>query len=185
LLTKLEKGVLLFAEPSITGDISFSRSVVLLTNHNKDGSIGFVLNKPLNFTLTDLIPEISKDFKVYNGGPVEQDNLYFIHNKPHLIKDSIEITDGIFWGGNFEIVLELIKANLLNKNDIKFFLGYSGWDFNQLDNELRNQSWIVSENCHKENIIKVNYEKLWKNKMLQLGEEYSIWSNSPEDPTFN
>ena len=78
---KPKKGDLLFAEPTILGDISFNRSVILLTNHSKDGSIGFILNKPLNFLLSDLIPEVEQEFKVYNGGPVEQDNLYFIHKK--------------------------------------------------------------------------------------------------------
>lgn len=185
LLTRLEKGVLLFAEPSIIGDVSFNRSVVLLTNHNNDGSIGFILNKPLNFTISDLIPEIEKEFKVYNGGPVEQDNLYFIHKNPELIPGSVEITNGIYWGGNFDTVIQLIKDDKLNSNDIKFFLGYSGWDFSQLGEELKTNAWIVSENIHKNQIIKIDYELLWKDKMIELGEDYSIWSNAPEDPTFN
>ena len=101
--TKPKKGDLLIAEPSIIGDMSFNRSIVLLADHNTDGSIGFILNKPLKYTIQDLIPEIKADFKVYNGGPVEQDNLYFIHKVPELIPDSIEISLGIFWGGDFSV----------------------------------------------------------------------------------
>jgi len=185
ILIKLRKGNLLFAEPSIIGDLSFNRSVVLLTNHGKDGSIGFILNKPLKFTLNDLIPEIEEDFKVFNGGPVEQDNLYFIHKCPNLIPDSIEISNGIFWGGHFDTVIELIKSKKISPKDIKFFLGYSGWDLNQLEEELKTNAWIVSDNIYKQNIIEKDDKFFWKDKMVELGGDYSIWCNAPENPSYN
>ncbi|MEM7187183.1 MAG: YqgE/AlgH family protein, partial [Bacteroidota bacterium] len=93
---KPDKGVLLIAEPSIIGDVSFNRSVVLLAEHNENGSVGFILNKPLEYRLKDFLPEVNSDLRVYNGGPVEQDNLYFIHKVPELIPDSIEISNGIY-----------------------------------------------------------------------------------------
>ncbi|MEZ0129373.1 YqgE/AlgH family protein, partial [Flavobacterium sp. LBUM151] len=129
---KLKKGHLLIAEPSIIGDLSFNRSVILLADHNKEGSIGFIINKPLKYTINDLIPEIDATFKIYNGGPVEQDNLYFIHNIPELIPNSVEISNGIYWGGDFESTKDLINEGSINKNNIRFFLGYTGWDENQL-----------------------------------------------------
>ncbi|MGV3697836.1 YqgE/AlgH family protein, partial [Flavobacterium sp.] len=89
---KLQKGVLLLAEPSIIGDLSFNRSVILLADHTSEGSVGFILNKPLTYTINDLIPEISSDFKEDNGGPLEQVNLYFIHNSPEVIPNNIEIS---------------------------------------------------------------------------------------------
>ena len=99
---KPKKGKLLIAEPALTGDVSFNRSVVLLAEHNDEGAVGFILNKPLEYDICDLVSEIKVPLKVFNGGPVEQDNLYFIHKVPHLIEDSIEISDGIYWGGDFE-----------------------------------------------------------------------------------
>ena len=149
IITKPKKGHLLIAEPSIIGDLSFNRSVILLADYNEQGSIGFILNKPLEYTLNDLIPETDAQFKVHNGGPVEQDNLYFIHQVPELIPDSIEISNGVFWGGNFEIVLQLLEDKKLATTDIRFFLGYSGWDAKQLDNELESNAWIISENVYK------------------------------------
>ncbi len=109
--TILEKGMLLVAEPSIIGDMSFHRSVILLAEHSTSGSVGFILNKPLAYTLNDLIPEINAFHTIYNGGPVEQDNLYFMHTIPELIPESIEISNGIYWGGTLK--LQRICCNVL------------------------------------------------------------------------
>lgn len=180
-----KKGNLLIAEPTIIGDMSFNRSIVLLADHSQEGSIGFILNKPLEYNINDLVPSVDANYKVYNGGPVEQDNLYFIHKVPELIPNSIEISLGIFWGGDFSKVAELISNNTISENDIRFFLGYSGWETNQLENELKSNSWVVTENTYKNAIIEKHYESFWKEKMLELGGEYSIWSNAPENPNYN
>lgn len=184
-ITTPKKGNLLIAEPTIIGDISFNRSIILLADHSAEGSIGFILNKPLDYTIKDLVPEVQANFKVYNGGPVEQDNLYFIHKIPHLIPNSIEISLGIYWGGDFNNVAELIAKETINENDIKFFLGYSGWGANQLEDELKSNSWLVTENIYNNSIIEKSYETFWKEKMLEFGDEYSIWSNAPENPNYN
>ena len=180
-----KKGTLLIAEPSIIGDMSFNRAVILLADYNDEGSIGFILNKPLEYQLKDLVPETSSKFKVHNGGPVEQDNLYFIHQVPDLVPDSIEISHGVYWGGNFNIVLKLIEDNKIKEGDIRFFLGYSGWDSKQLDSELESNSWIISENIYKNSLIDKCCDSFWKDKMVELGGDYSIWSNAPENPSFN
>lgn len=180
-----QKGNLLIAEPSILGDLSFNRSIILLADHTEEGSVGFILNKPLDYTLDDLIPEVSAKYTVYNGGPVEQDNLYFIHTSPDNIPNSIEISHGIFWGGDFNTVINAINSGELNENNVRFFLGYSGWDANQLQDELTSNSWILTENIYKSTIIERSDTTFWKEKMLELGGEYSIWSNAPEDPSYN
>ena len=120
----LKKGHLLIAEPSIIGDMSFNRSIIIIADHNSEGSIGFILNKPLEFTLQDLIPEIEIPYKVYNGGPVEQDNLFYIHKIPEHIPNSIEISQGLYWGGNFEKVTELIQEGKLNNSRAKRIYAY-------------------------------------------------------------
>jgi len=178
------KGRLLIAEPSILNDRSFNRSVILLTEHNKTGSVGFIMNKPLEYKISDLVPELNCDFKVYNGGPVSQENLYFIHNIPHLIPNSIKIAAGIYWGGDFESVSELLKNDKITQSDIRFFLGYSGWGANQLNNELEKESsWLVIENVYS-NILTTN-ASMWKNKLMEIGGEYQIWANAPKNPSLN
>ena len=180
-----KKGHLLIAEPSILGDVSFNRSVVLLAEHNNEGSIGFILNKPLNYTINDLLPEIEASFKIYNGGPVEQDNLYFIHNIPDVIPNSVEISNGIFWGGDFETTKQLINEGKITKNHIRFFLGYSGWSINQLENEMQENAWIVSENTLKDKLLSKPSDLFWKEKIIEQGGEYVLFSNSPENPMLN
>lgn len=180
-----KKGNLLIAEPSTLGDLSFNRSVILLAEHNDEGSVGFILNKPLNYTINDLVPEIAASFEVYNGGPVEQDNLYFIHNVPNIIPSSIEIANGIYWGGDFETTKELINSGEISKKNIRFFLGYSGWDKAQLESELKENSWIIVENNQKSKLLAKSSQHFWKEKIDELGGEYVLFSNAPSDPMLN
>ncbi|WP_269684056.1 YqgE/AlgH family protein [Flavobacterium lacustre] len=182
---KLKKGHLLIAEPSIIGDLSFNRSVILLADHNQEGSVGFIINKPLKYTIKDLLPDINANFKIYNGGPVEQDNLYFIHNVPDLIPNSIEISNGIYWGGDFESVKNLINLGKINKNNIRFFLGYTGWEEDQLATEMECNSWIIAANSYENKIIGKSTTHFWKEKIIELGGDYVIWSNAPENPLLN
>ena len=182
---KLNKGQLLIAEPYIIGDLSFNRSVILLADHNKDGAVGFIINKPLKYTIHDLLPDIRANFKIYNGGPVEQDNLYFIHNVPDLIPNSVEISNGIYWGGDFESTKELINSGKINKNNVRFFLGYTGWDVKQLETEMDSNSWIIAKNSYENKIIGKSTTHFWKEKIIELGGEYLIWSNAPENPYLN
>lgn len=180
-----QKGSLLVAEPSILGDISFNRSVILLSHHTPSGSVGFILNKALDLTLDELMPSINKRFKLFNGGPVEQDNLYFIHTLPALIPGSVEISNGIFWGGHFDAIVDLINTNRINDDEIKFFLGYSGWDANQLEAELNSDAWLIAENVNYNQIILASDALFWKNEIKKFGGDYLIWQNAPENPSYN
>ncbi len=181
---KPTKGKLLIAEPSILNDSSFNRSVILLTEHDENGSVGFIFNKPAPYTIKDIIPDIDSSLKVYFGGPVSENNLYFVHKVPELIPNSIEIENGIYWGGDFEVVQELLNDKILSKNDIRFFLGYSGWSKEQLNEELSITSWLVRENNFK-NLFKVGHNNFWKNELIKIGGIYKIWANAPKNPSLN
>ncbi len=182
---KLKRGYLLVAEPSIFGDVTFNRSVILLADHSVEGSVGFILNKPLKYSINDLIPDVHASFTIYNGGPVEQDNLYFIHNIPDLIPNSLEISNGIFWGGDFELTKNLINTGKITKDNIRFFLGYTGWDTQQLEDEMDANSWILSDNTYRNEIIGKAAAHFWKEKMQELGGEYLLFLNAPENPLAN
>ncbi len=179
-----QKGRLLASEPYLP-DPNFERTIILLTEHNVDGSVGFVLNKPSESLVGEIMEDIRNiQSKVYIGGPVQQDTLHFIHRIPNLT-DCIEVCEGIFWGGNFEQLLLLTESNQLDVLDIKFFLGYSGWSPGQLEEELKADSWIVSDQVSQDLIFETPPELMWKKSLQSLGGRFSVYSNYPIDPNMN
>ncbi len=180
----IQKGKILIAEPSILGDKSFNRSIILLTEHNEEGAVGFILNKPTEFVLKDLVFELDCDFRIYSGGPVENDNLYFIHRLPQLIPESIAIADGLFWGGNYDAIKTYLEQDLIKEDEIRFFLGYSGWTNEQLIAEIKEKTWTLTDNTFSD-IFKINDAEDWQEKLLKMGGKYRIWANSPKDPSLN
>src|ERR1700761_5149546 len=138
-------GRLLISEPFMM-DPNFKRSVILLTEYTDEGAVGFILNHSGEFLLGDILPEVSySEIPVYTGGPVATNTLHFIHCCPEKIAGGIEIAKGIFWGGDFEAVKELITAYQLTEKEIRFFTGYSGWTARQLDDEIIMDSWMVAD----------------------------------------
>src|SRR5919107_2126984 len=126
-MTEPAAGVLLIADPFLK-DPNFMRTVVLLTEHQAEGTVGFVLNRQYENTLDELIPEIEGfPVPVYYGGPVQMNTIHFLHTRPEVVPGGVEIMPGVFWGGNFDTVMELLKLGAIAPTDIRFFIGYSGW----------------------------------------------------------
>ena len=141
---KPASGLLLVSEPLLP-DPNFERSVILLCAHDEEGSLGFVLNKPEESLLGELIewPGESR-LPVFNGGPVQQDTLQVLHRVADL-EGAIEVVPGVFWGGELEVLRECALQGRLVEADTRFFLGYSGWSAGQLEEELKERTWIVSD----------------------------------------
>jgi putative transcriptional regulator len=182
---KPTKGHLLVSTPQLN-DYYFGRSVIFLTEHNKEGSVGFIVNKPLKTTISEAI----KDFPEYRarlflGGPVEPNSLFFLHTLGDIIPDSIEVIDGLFWGGDFEIIKMMIKNNQLKNSEIKFFAGYSGWAPKQLERELMEHSWVVTKSDVKK-IMRSNTDTFWKEKIKDSPiPEHLVWADFPINPSLN
>ena len=141
--TKPGKGKILISAPYLN-DI-FKRSVILLTENDENGTVGFIINKPLRLKIHEVVEDFPNfDAIVHLGGPVQPDMLNFIHKAGDIIDGGYEISNGIYWGGNFETFKILAEAGSLNPSDIRFFLGYAGWNPNQLKNELKTNSWYIN-----------------------------------------
>ncbi len=180
------QGRVLISEPFLN-DTYFKRSVVLLTEHSGEGSVGFVLNKPIDMKVNEVIndfPEIDAPISI--GGPVNTNSLHFIHALGEAIPDSVRVCTDIYWGGDFEIVKDLIRGKSIRKDQIRFFLGYAGWSPKQLDNELSENAWVVSE-LDAGTIMSGTLSKqdLWKTSLKKLGSKYTLWTNFPENPGLN
>lgn len=183
--TEPQKGDLLISEPFLN-DPNFVRTVVLLCEHNHEGSFGFVLNKPAQVKLNELIEEAgNREDTIFVGGPVQQNALQFIHRKEGLIEGGIKVMDGLYWGGNFEQMLALLDSGLITENEIKFFVGYSGWAAGQLKSEMELNSWIIFRNVNVDQLFHANVESLWKEVLNTMGGKYKIISNFPVDPRLN
>lgn len=180
----VSRGKLLLAEPMLN-ESYFKRAVILITEHNKNGSIGFILNKQVDLRLNEAIVEFENfHFPLYLGGPVGKDNIFYIHTLGEEITGSTEIIEGIFFGGDFDVLKKCMKEGLLNENNCKFFIGYSGWDPKQLQSELDENSWIVSQ-ATPQNILNTEGKTMWANTLRSMGKEFALLSNFPENPSLN
>ena len=179
-----EKGSVLISEPFMT-DEHFKRSVVYLCDHNEDGSFGFVMNNFLDISLSELVEDIAnEEFKVSFGGPVSPDNLFYVHTLKDELNGSYEVIPGLYTGGKFEDLIPLINTGVITPNEIRFFLGYSGWEAGQLDTELSVSSWIVGKTTVG-GVLNAHDKDLWKKLLDEMGGKFKMISNFPEDPSLN
>lgn len=181
---KPAKGRILLSEP-LMGDYFFGRSVVLLAEHNEEGSFGTILNKPISANFNEVVKDFPDfDAPVYLGGPVDTENLFYIHTKGDLIAESLEIIDGVYWGGDIEMLKEMMLLKTIQPLDIRFFIGYSGWAANQLEQELEKNSWIIAR-AKANQIFDIEPTTMWEQIVNKMGEEYKYWKNFPLDPNAN
>lgn len=177
-------GMILISHPFLK-DPSFFRSVVLLCEHQEQGSLGFVINKLFDQSLNELIAGFTgSEIPLHLGGPVQLDTVHFIHQCPDLINGSFEIIPGIYWGGPFEKALELIRSGIISLERIKFFIGYAGWDKGQLEGELQNEAWIISK-ADSRLIFQEKDDDIWGKSLRNLGRDFAFWANAPSDPALN
>lgn len=180
----LQKGDLLISEPFL-GDPNFERSVVLLCEHSTQSSFGFVLNQKTEMTLMQVWEETSYcDFPLYIGGPVQKNTLHFIHRLGNQIDNSLEIAKDLYWSGDYEQVATLLNFGKIKENDIRFFLGYSGWSENQLTNEIKQNAWIVSKG-DSDFIFDTHSKDFWRGILKKMGGKYKMLANYPIDPSLN
>jgi putative transcriptional regulator len=175
---------ILIAEPFL-GDPNFERSIILLCEDNEDGAFGFVLNQPTEVKVEELHEKLTFfQQEVLIGGPVANDSLNFIYKGEPLIEDSLELGDGVYLGGNFEQLIEFSEQGILNQNNFKFFLGYSGWTAGQLEKEINNNTWIFGQS-NLNSIFDMSPENMWRNILKDMGPKYKMYSNYPIDPRLN
>lgn len=180
-----KQGNLLLSEPTMS-DYYFGRSVILLIDHNEEeGSFGIIMNKSLKVKVSELVSLFEDtDIPVFLGGPVAKNQLFFMHTLGELIPDSYKIMDGLYWGGEAETLNTLLSTGIANKSNVRFYLGYSGWDAGQLYSELQRNSWLVTHtNSHT--LLGMATDDMWKNYVNRMGAKYQLWTQYPENPEDN
>ena len=181
---EVNTGKVLLAEPFML-DPNFKRSAVLLCEHNDEGSLGFIMNKPLNMRVDDLVADFPAfESDVLFGGPVQTDTIHYIHNVGNLLEGSVKVVDGVFWGGDFDKLKFLINSKLIKPFNIRFFVGYSGWSEGQLMDEMNVGSWVLAE-MDANYLFKSKPKNLWRQVMYNKGDAFTIIAQMPDSMSWN
>jgi putative transcriptional regulator len=121
---------------------------------------------------------------LFIGGPVQKNTLHFIHRLGHQISDSLEISEGLYWSGDYDQVASMVNLGKIDENNIRFFAGYSGWGEGQLERELSQNYWIVTQ-MDANFLFETSPQMLWRDTLKKMGGKYKMFSNYPIDPTLN
>ncbi len=179
----LRPGVLLVAPPMLQ-DPNFKRSVVLLCEHSGEGSFGLMLNRPLDLQLKDVLEDIAPfEDHLSLGGPVEPNTLHFLHRFEE-VPQAIRVADDIYWGGEFEAIKDLARSGQAHGESLRFFLGYAGWTTGQLGQEVEAGGWILAE-ADSSRVFPEEPFRLWRLILRNMGGEYAVLANFPDDPRLN
>jgi putative transcriptional regulator len=165
-------------------DPNFYRTVVLICDHNEEGSFGLILNRdtelrPSEFVESvDAVPET-----VRFGGPVQPDTLHYVHDFGEDIPQAVQLEGHLWWGGDFDVVQSLLGGPDV-QHGIRFFIGYAGWGAGQLEGEIEEGSWFV---CQAKNawVFETAPDELWRKAMLSLGGDLALLANYPDNPRMN
>ena len=168
-------GTILISKPFME-DKRFEKTVILITEHNDNGTIGLILNKNTSIDIIDFIPSsINQSIIIKQGGPVDNNSLFFIHKHPDLIHNCFKIKDGYFWGGDMKNVIEGMKRDEIKPQEIFLQVILDGK--NQLKEEIEEGSWIIQN---------INLEILeepidWSKLLIKINKEFEVWATAPSD----
>ncbi len=180
-----QKGKVLVSVPFIS-DAFFYKTVIYLVEHSDESTVGVVLNKPLPMSFHELVEQIPEsNFPIHIGGPAEHTNLHMLHTFGDRISGSVPVANGVYWGGDFDEIKQHIASHTISKQDIRFFLGYSGWGKNQLQQEIEEDTWVVSSISLEELFFDSKDINLWDTVLKKMGSKYEAWTHFPPSPLLN
>ena len=182
-----QPGVLLVAEPFLRED-HFNHAVITLVEYaRRKSAMGLVLNKPTGYTLGEAIDGINDDVDtpIYCGGPVACDRLFYLHSLGNELPNSRKLSDDLFIGGDFDSVKAYVNMGLPTEGLIRFFVGYSGWDPGQLEEEIRTHVWAVAPRPANSEILREDGDSCWYLIVRTMGTPYRNSLYHPLNPQFN
>ena len=142
-MSDIKAGIYIKSTEALNGTF-FEHTTILIVKHNDEESLGFVTNIPFQKSLHELIEfNQSKPFPLMDGGPVDREHLFVLHKRPDLIDGGEQVTNDLYLGGNMEQVIEAINNGSANNKEIQIFIGYCGWDAQELEAEIEEGSWML------------------------------------------
>ncbi|MFN8117442.1 MAG: YqgE/AlgH family protein [Bacteroidia bacterium] len=180
----IKAGDILIAKPFLQ-DGHFKRSVIYMCEHNNEGSLGFIINKSHGLLLRDIFPHLKNgNFPLYEGGPVSPNQLFYTHTLGDKLSGSQHVIDNVFWGGNFMELCQMIEHGEVSSEQIRFYIGYSGWGEEQLESELERDMWFT-KNSNYVDLTRINPDDLWGTELVKIKPGYRAFSDYAFDPSLN
>ncbi len=177
-------GKVLIAHP-LLNDGFFNRSVIYISQYEQESVVGFVLNFKTQFKLRDVRPQVQNgNLPIFEGGPVAKNQLFFLHTLGEKIPNSFHVQDNLYFGGDFNELLYQVDHENVSENDVRFFVGYSGWDKDQLEDEIAKGSWFVKD-ADPSIILSSTTNTLWANELARERKTYRIFGEIANDPSMN
>ena len=178
------KGKILISSPSLLSDMIFYKSIILIVDETEEGHTGFILNRQGGiFLIKNKNNSFGKKYEFNFGGPVSEHTFYIIRNH-NIYNESLVIDDNLYWGNDVQLIIDKVEAGKIDLEDVLFFQGYSGWETEQLNDEIESNSWIVIDRLDK-NVFDLREKNSWNKVINELDNKYRIWSNSPDDISLN
>jgi putative transcriptional regulator len=178
---KIEAGSILVAQPFWNEEM-YQRVVALVIEHNSRGTTGILLNRKSNLLISEAIPSLDIMKPLYYGGAFQTKIISYLHRNMN-IPDSVYLGNGIFWGGNFDVISGMISQQKIKNKDINFYAGFTNWAAGQLEIEVINSKWWVCE-TNADELFSIESDELWEESLEQCGNSYAMFKNIP-DPSFN
>lgn len=181
------KGSFLIANP-VLPDPNFSRTVVLLCNHNDEGSFGLVVNRNSGMKSTEVFADSKLlegyEADVFIGGPVSPSQVFYLVRSSRALPEMEEVCPGVHMGMSWE-ALDEILPDLGNPNeDLRFYMGYSGWGSRQLADEMNQRSWLTCD-ASGPFVFTNAIDNIWPGAVRSLGQQYEYLLQAPVDPRNN
>jgi putative transcriptional regulator len=178
------KGQLLLDGGALGGSF-FHRTVVLICQHDEDGALGLVLNRPSGQSVGEMLladlPEPLRELPLFLGGPVQPGALSFLHSDSYL--PDANVLPNLALGHSLDTLVE-IGESFSGTRKLRLFAGYAGWSAGQLEEELRRESWLTHP-ASLDLVFDSDPERLWKDILGQKGWEQRLLAEAPEDISWN
>jgi len=182
---QIGKGIFLIASPELESGLFF-RGVILICEHNANGSFGILINKPLDLDLPEEMSNLSNignpHVAMRAGGPVQTNQMMLLHIQDELEQQTLEICDGVYLGGDLQFLQEMLSDE--SGSYIHLCFGYAGWTGGQLEREFLDGSWFIHP-ASAEYIFHTSHDKLWRTLLRDMGGKYATLSMIPDDLSVN
>jgi putative transcriptional regulator len=183
--SQIQKGTLLIATPDIEAGLFF-RAVILVCEHNPNGSFGLVINKALDLELPEEIINIhnlsNPRVSIRAGGPVQTNQMMLLHTSSTLPSQTLQVCEGVYLGGDLPFLQEVLSD--VNGPAVHLCFGYAGWGAGQLEREFLDGGWYI----HPGSVGMIFHtapDKMWPLILREMGGKYASLSMIPEDLSVN